>query len=150
MPLARSVLKNLKGSPIPAKASTRLPRSDATDTSSALRWADSTGLPCDAIARDGHRDRARHHQRLVTDIRGRVSVGIDPDRPVQPSTIATTEHDRRLAEVAQHPGESQHHRRLAGAADMIVADAKHGDAGIETLALQSPRRHRAIERAERQ
>jgi hypothetical protein len=33
---------------------------------------------------------------------------------------------------------------------MIVADAKHGDAGNKTLALQSPRRDRAIERGERQ
>jgi len=57
MPLARSVLKNLKGSPIPAKASTRLPRSDATDTSSALRWADSTGLPCAAMAGGNRRGR---------------------------------------------------------------------------------------------
>jgi hypothetical protein len=32
---------------------------------------------------------------------------------------------------------------------MIIADAKHGDAGVKALALQPLRRDRAIERRER-
>ena len=95
-------------------------------------------------------------QRIATDastkpadIDSGVPPRIDLDRPAQLSAIAATEHDRRLAEIAQYFGEGQNHRGLAGAADMIVADAKHGDAGIKTLALQSPCCDRAIERAER-
>ena len=76
-------------------------------------------------------------------------AGIDPDRPAQFSAIAAAEHDRRLAELAQQLRQRQHGRRLAGAADMIVADAEHGNAGMQSLALQAPRRDRAIERAER-
>jgi len=38
---------------------------------------------------------------------------------------------------------------LAGAADMIVANAKHGNAGVKPLALQAPCGDHAIECAER-
>src|SRR6202000_1584683 len=55
----------------------------------------------------------------------------------------------RLAERAQDPHQRKHGRCLAGAAEMIVADAKHGNAGIDALLAQTPRRDRAIERAER-
>ena len=50
MPLARNVPKNRAGSPMPANASTRLPRSCATCVSSGFRCADNTGLPCAAIS----------------------------------------------------------------------------------------------------
>ena len=38
---------------------------------------------------------------------------------------------------------------LAGAADMIITDANHGNAGIKTLAPQPPACDQAIDRAER-
>ena len=98
-----------------------------------------TLAPCDrASATPSTRSRAtttgtvaRHHQRLVADIGGRVPRRIDLDRPAQPSAIAAAEHHRRLAEIAQQSGQRQHRRRLAGAADVIIADAEHGDAGVE-------------------
>ena len=71
---------------------------------------------------------------------------IDHDRTAQSSAIAAAEHDRRLAEIAQQPGQRQHRRGLAGAADMIIADAEHGNAGIKPLALHPlgrDQRHRA-------
>ena len=75
--------------------------------------------------------------------------GIDHDWPAQSSAIAATEHDRRLAEFAQQLCERQHGRGLAGAAEVIVTDAKHGDAGIKAVALQSLSGDQAIECAER-
>ena len=232
MPLARSVLKNRAGSPMPANASTRLPRSDATCASSGFRCADNTGLPCAAISaatgsaalpspttisasvrascgRSGARrgpagntcplpmprslsitisdasltiaglwkpssiritvapcDRASGTpsarlrdtttgsapasiKRLVADIGSRVPDGIDPDRPAQLSAIAAAEHDRRLAEFAQQLRQRQHGRRLAGAADVIIADAEHRNAGIQSPALQALCGDGAIERGER-
>ncbi len=91
----------------------------------------------------------RQHQGLVPDIDGHMPPGIDVDRTVQSSAIAATEHDRSLAEIAQHLRKGQHCRGLAGAAGMIVADAKHGDAGVKTLALQSPACDQPIDGAER-
>ncbi len=74
---------------------------------------------------------------------------IDHDRAAQMSAITAAQHDRRFAEIAQQFCERQHRRRLAGAADVVVADAKHGDAGIKALAPHSPARNHAIEGAER-
>ena len=45
VPLARSVLKNRVGSPMPANASTRRPRSCAITAASGFRCARNTGLP---------------------------------------------------------------------------------------------------------
>ena len=103
----------------------------------------------DAIARDHHRNRPRQHQRLVADIGRDMARGIDLDRPVQSPAIAAAEHHRRLAEIAQQLGQRQHRRGLAGAADVIIADAKHGDAGVKALALQSLAGDQAIDGAER-
>ena len=233
IPLARSVLKNRAGSPIPAKASTRLPASDATEAASGFRCADSTGPPRAATAAataSAARAVADHDQRigaveLLAQRRAQracgkhaaiaeAAVAVDHDQrgdpwrwrdsgtrrpsgsrwrpatapgprrrrdrappppaavsasisgssptsaatcragstligPLQSSAIAAAEHDRRLAEIAQQLGERQHRRGLAGAADVIIADAKHGDAGIETLALQAQACDQAIEGAER-
>ncbi len=110
-----------------------------------LRQRDAVG----AITRDHDRHRAGQHQRLVADIIGAVPRGIDPDRAAQPSAITAAEHDRRLAEIAQQLGQRQHRRRLAGAADVIIADADHGNAGLKSLALHALRGDQAIERAER-
>ena len=62
---------------------------------------------------------------------------IDPDRPAQSAAIAAAEHHRGLTEIAQQVCERQHRGGLAGAADMIVADAQHGNAGVKTLALHA-------------
>ena len=56
---------------------------------------------------------------------------------------------RRLAEIPQYPRKRQHHGGLAGAADMIVADAEYGYSGIESLALQAMTGDCAIDRGER-
>ena len=116
-----------------------------------------TLAPCDrASATPSMRSRAtttgnrpRHHQRLVADIGRSMPRGIDLDRPAQSAAIAAAEHHRRLAEFAQQLRQRQHRRGLAGAADVIIADAKHGDAGVEPLALQSlaPRPGRRARRA---
>ena len=50
MPLARSVLKNRAGSPMPAKASTRLPRKRRDRGLVRPEMRRSTGLPCAAMA----------------------------------------------------------------------------------------------------
>src|SRR6202171_5136249 len=179
---------------MPAKASTRLPESDATDASSGLRRARSTGLrraaisaatapaaaplptPTSASVRaNGGRSGARKgpagitrplprprplsitisDTSLTTDgfwkpssIRmtdalserasGRPSARsreTPPDRDVYFPAIPAAEHHRRLAEIAQQFCQRQHRRRLAGAADMIIADAEHGDARLQTFAL---------------
>ena len=111
--------------------------------------ARTSGTPSARLARHHHRQMACQHQRLVADVGRRMPRGIDPDRPAQFSAIAAAEHDRRFAEVAQQLRKRQHGRRLAGAADMVVADAEHGNAGMQPPALQAPRRDGAIERAER-
>ena len=90
-------------------------------------------------------NRPRQHQRLVADIGGNMPRRIDLDRSAQPSAIAAAEHHRRLAEIAQQLGQRQHRRGLAGAADVIIADAKHGNAGVKTLALQALARNQAVE-----
>src|SRR6476661_4241489 len=74
---------------------------------------------------------------------------IDLDRSAQSSAIAAAEHDGRLAEIAQYLHQRQHRRGLAGAADMIIADAEHGDANVKTLALQSPACDQPVKGAER-
>jgi hypothetical protein len=86
--------------------------------------------PIGTIARDHHRHRLRHHQRLVADIRRCVPFGIDLDRAAQVSAVAAAEHDRRLAGVAQQVDQCQYRRGLAGTADVIISNAQHGDAGI--------------------
>ena len=85
----------------------------------------------------------------AADIASQMPREVNPDRPLQRSAIAAAEHDRRLAHLAQQPGQRQHGRGLAGAADMIVADAQHRDAGVEAAALHALAGDEAIERAER-
>ena len=93
--------------------------------------------PVDALAGNRDRNGLRQHQRFVADVGRKVTIGIDHDRPAQASAIAAAEHDRRLAEIAQQFHQREHGRRLAGTADVIVADAKYGNAGVKALALQT-------------
>jgi len=171
MPLERSVLKNRAGSPMPARAGRQhLPVAEAAIAVDhnqgdvlgnrrilkAVIHQDHAGAlrPCqgdarDAVPCDHHRLGPRQHQRLVADVNRRVPRRIDLDRTAQATAIATAQHDRSLAEVAQQVCQRQHRRSLAGTADMIVADADHGDPGVKPLALQTLARDQTIERAER-
>jgi len=88
-------------------------------------------------------------QGTAADVSRAVAGGIDHERPVQSAPVTAAQHHRRLAEIAQHPGQRQHRRGLAGAAKMIIADTKNRNAGVKPPALQPLRRDRAIERAER-
>jgi predicted RNA methylase len=101
------------------------------------------------LARDHHRQRCRQHQRLVADIGGGVPLRIDPYRAVQSSTIAAAEHDRRFAEIAQEFRQRQHRRRLAGTADVVIADADDGHPGVDPRLLHPPCGDGAIECGER-
>src|SRR6185312_14488571 len=71
------------------------------------------------------------------------------DRAAQFSAIATAQYDGRLAKLAQQLCQRQHGRRLAGAADVIIADAEHRNAGLQSPALQALCGDGAIERGER-
>ena len=109
------------------------------------RHGDAVG----ALARDHHRQRGRQHQRLIADFIGDMPLRIDPHRAAQFAAIAAAEHHGRFAEIAQQLRQRQHGRRLAGAADVIIADAEHGDAGIQPLraASVSRRWRRRVRRA---
>src|SRR6185312_17048434 len=65
------------------------------------------------------------------------------------SAIATAQYDRRLAKLAQQLRQRQHGRRLAGAANVIIADAEHRNAGIQSPPLQALCGDGAIECGER-
>ncbi|MGY3123459.1 hypothetical protein ACVWXQ_007396 [Bradyrhizobium sp. S3.14.4] len=78
-----------------------------------------------------------------------MTLAIDHDRTLEAPAITAAEHHRRLAELAQQLCQCEHGRRLAGAADMVVADADHGDAGVKALAQHAPFGDRAIEQAQR-
>ena len=75
--------------------------------------------------------------------------GIDLDRAAQLTAVAAAEHDGRFAEVAHDRCQRLDRRRLAGAADMVVADAEHGDAGVEPVPPQAFRGDGAVKRAKR-
>jgi hypothetical protein len=103
----------------------------------------------DAVARHRNRQVGSKHQGLVANVSGAVARRIDHDRTTKPPAIAAAEHHRRLVQLAQNLGEREHRWRLAGAADVIIANTEHGNAGVKTATPQPLRCDRAIERAER-
>src|SRR5579883_2301113 len=92
---------------------------------------------------------ARQHQGLIANLARAVLFWVDHERTTPLAAVAAAEHDRPLAELAEDVCQRQHGRGLAGAAEMIVADADHRHAGLKALALHALGRNRAIERAER-
>ncbi len=65
---------------------------------------------------------ARQQQRLITDINRFVMLR-DLHRTTQTATIATTENERTFAKLLEQADDRERQRRLARAADVIVADA---------------------------
>lgn len=77
-----------------------------------------------------------------------MAMRIDMQRTGQAPAIAAAQHTGPLAQFAQEMHQRQYARRLAGAADMIIADADHRNAGIGTRLLHPLRGDGTVERGD--
>ena len=92
---------------------------------------------------------ACQQQRLVADLGGRVPRRIDPHRPGERAAIAAAQEERRRARRLQQLADRNRGRRLAGAAEVEIADADDRYPAVAPGRGEAARRDRAVERGER-